>query len=37
MKALIVGSGRVGSFLAGQLVGQGHEVVIVDRDRTSFK
>src|SRR3972149_8444033 len=37
MKELIVGSGRIGSFLAGQLVGQGHEVVIVDRDRTSFK
>lgn len=37
MKALIVGSGRVGSFLAGQLVGQGHEVVIVDREPMSFK
>ncbi|MCI0484192.1 MAG: NAD-binding protein [candidate division NC10 bacterium] len=37
MKALIVGSGRVGSFLAGQLVGQGHEVVIVDREPRSFK
>jgi len=36
MKALIVGSGRVGSFLAGQLVGQGHEVVIVDREPRSF-
>jgi trk system potassium uptake protein TrkA len=37
MKALIVGSGRVGSFLARQLVGQNHQVVVVDREATSFK
>ena len=37
MKVLVVGSGRVGSFLARQLVGQGHQVVLVDRDPRAFK
>jgi len=37
MKVLIVGSGRVGSFLARHLVENGHQAVVVDRDPTSFK
>ena len=37
MKILVVGSGRVGSFLARHLVGHGHQVILVDRDPTSFK
>ncbi len=37
MKVLIVGSGRVGSFLTRHLVRQGHQVTLVDRDPTSFK
>ena len=37
MKVLIVGSGRVGWFLARQLMGRAHQVTLVDRDPTSFK
>ena len=36
MNIVIVGCGRVGAFLAGQLDKAGHAVTIVDLDRTSF-
>lgn len=37
MRVLIVGSGRVGSFLTRHLVARGHQVTLVDRDPTAFK
>ena len=36
MKIVIVGCGRVGAFLAGLLDSGGHEVTIVDLERSSF-
>ena len=36
MKIVIVGCGRVGSFLAGLLDSGGHDVTIVDLERVSF-
>ena len=36
MKVVIVGCGRVGSFLAGLLDSGGHEVTIIDLDRAAF-
>jgi len=33
MRALIVGAGEVGWYLAGRLAREGHEVVVLDRDR----
>ncbi|HEV8228385.1 MAG TPA: TrkA family potassium uptake protein [Candidatus Limnocylindria bacterium] len=36
MNIVIVGCGRVGAFLAGQLDKSGHAVTIVDLDRASF-
>ena len=36
MNIVIVGCGRVGAFLAGQLDKTGHAVTIVDLDRASF-
>ncbi len=36
MNIVIVGCGRVGAFLAGQLDKSGHQVTIVDLDRGSF-
>ena len=36
MNVVIVGSGRVGAFLAGLLDSAGHEVTVVDIDRASF-
>ncbi len=37
MNIVIVGCGRVGAFLAGQLAKAGHAVTIVDLDRGSFE
>lgn len=37
MKVVIVGCGRVGSFLAGLLDGGGHDVTVIDLDRASFQ
>jgi len=36
VKIVIVGCGRVGAFLAGLLDSGGHEVTIIDLDRSSF-
>jgi len=36
VKVVIVGCGRVGSFLAGLLDGGGHDVTIIDLDRAAF-
>lgn len=36
MKILITGCGRVGGFVAGLLDSEGHNVTIVDLDRTAF-
>lgn len=39
MKSLyivVIGCGRLGSILAGDLSQQGHEVVVIDRDKSSF-
>lgn len=33
---IIVGCGRLGSLLANQLSGEGHDVVVIDRDDQSF-
>ena len=37
MYVIIVGCGRVGSSMARQLVGEGHDVVVVDEDPSSFR
>jgi trk system potassium uptake protein len=37
MNVIIVGCGRVGAFLAGLLDGGGHEVTIVDLERSAFE
>lgn len=37
MKALVIGSGRVGSLLAQELAGAGWEVVVVDRNDESLE
>jgi len=37
MYVIIVGCGRVGSGMAKQLVGEGHDVVVVDEDPSSFR
>lgn len=37
MQIIIIGSGKVGSTLAGQLAGQGHDVVIIDSDQRQIK
>jgi trk system potassium uptake protein TrkA len=37
MYVIIVGCGRVGSELAKLLVGEGHNVVVVDKNRASFE
>lgn len=36
MKVVIVGCGRVGAFLAGLLDGGGHEVTVIDLERSAF-
>ncbi|MEM8829204.1 MAG: TrkA family potassium uptake protein [Cyanobacteria bacterium P01_G01_bin.19] len=39
MKSLyivVIGCGRLGSILAGDLSQQGHEVVVIDRDKSAF-
>ena len=36
MKIVIVGCGRVGAFLAGLLDGDGHDVTVIDLERTAF-
>jgi len=36
-KILIVGSGRLGASIAGKLSSQGHDVVIIDKDISSFR
>ena len=36
MKVVIVGCGRVGSFLAGLLDSGGHDVTVIDLDRAAF-
>jgi trk system potassium uptake protein TrkA len=33
---VVIGCGRLGSILASSLSQQGHEVVVIDRDRSSF-
>ena len=37
MKIVIVGCGRVGGFLAGLLDSEGHEVIVVDLERSAFQ
>ncbi len=37
MRVIIVGSGKLGANLAGRLSAEGHEVVIIDLDETSFR
>jgi trk system potassium uptake protein TrkA len=37
MYVIIVGCGRVGSSMAKQLVDEGHDVVVVDEDPSSFR
>jgi trk system potassium uptake protein TrkA len=37
MYIVIIGSGRTGSSLAGLLSGEGHEVVVVDKNNKKFK
>jgi trk system potassium uptake protein TrkA len=37
LKIVIVGCGRVGSFLAGLLDSGGHDVTVIDLERVSFK
>ncbi len=37
MRVLIVGCGRVGGLLAGNLSGEGHDVSVVDGDSRSFR
>lgn len=32
MKAVIVGGGKVGAYIAGDLVGKGHQVAVIERD-----
>ena len=36
MRVVVMGCGRVGASLAGQLQDAGHEVAIIDRDQTAF-
>ena len=36
MKVIIIGCGRVGAFLAGLLDEEGHDVTIIDLERSSF-
>ena len=36
MKVIIVGCGRVGAHTAAALAREGHEVVVIDKDETSF-
>ena len=36
MKVIIVGCGRVGSRLACEMAGEGHEVTIIDRNQTQL-
>ena len=37
MRVVVMGCGRVGASLAGQLQSAGHEVAIIDRDETAFR
>jgi len=37
MQVIVIGCGKVGSKLGAVLAGEGHDVVIVDNDRNSFK
>jgi len=37
MRVMIIGCGRVGSVLANQLDGAGHEVVVLDRNQQAFR
>ncbi|MEK7747863.1 MAG: NAD-binding protein [Nitrospirota bacterium] len=37
MRIVILGSGRVGSHVAGMLVGKGHTIAIVDQKERKFK
>lgn len=36
-KAIIIGSGRLGSYIASELSVKGHEVVIIDKDGDAFR
>lgn len=37
MKIIIGGCGRVGALLASRFEAEGHEIVVIDKDRASFK
>ena len=37
MRVMIIGCGRVGSVLANSLDGNGHQVVVLDRDQQAFR
>jgi trk system potassium uptake protein TrkA len=37
MRVLIIGCGRVGSVLANRLDGEGHQVVILDKNQQAFR
>lgn len=37
MKVIILGCGRVGSTLARQMAGEGHDVTVIDRDTGAFR
>ena len=36
MRVVILGCGRVGAYLAGSLVSEGHQVTVVDKDSAAF-
>jgi trk system potassium uptake protein len=37
MRVMIMGCGRVGAGLAGQLLDEGHEVIVIDTDAFAFR
>ncbi len=37
MRVVILGCGRVGSFLAKKLAGEGHQVTVIDRNSAAFR
>ena len=37
MKIVIIGAGKVGAFVAGELSGEAHDIVLVDPDRTTLE
>jgi trk system potassium uptake protein TrkA len=36
-KAIVIGSGRLGSYIASELSIQGHDVIIIDKDGDAFR